>query len=84
MLNRYGFLSCVRNLTRPTILMPKIQSRHAQNKRSVEDSTVTPPPFKKHIVRQTKSADIHPTTDLDTVEYYFENGLCELFVDYFS
>ncbi|KAG2173254.1 hypothetical protein INT43_004628 [Umbelopsis isabellina] len=51
------------------------QSRNVQAKRSVEDSSVTPPPFKKQFVRQTKAADIHPTTDLDTVEYFFENGL---------
>lgn len=79
MLNRYGFLPCIRNLTRPRFLMPKIQSRNVQAKRSVEDSSVTPPPFKKQFVRQTKAADIHPTTDLDTVEYFFENGSCILY-----
>lgn len=79
MLNRYGFLPYIRNLTRPRILMSKIQSHNVQAKRSVEDSSVTPPPFKKQFVRQTKAADIHPTTDLDTVEYFFENGSCILY-----
>lgn len=72
MLTRYEYLPRIKFILGSIFLIPMVQNIHLQAKRKSDNAVQ--PPTKKRSIQQIKAADIHPTTDLDQAEYFFEKG----------
>lgn len=72
MLIRYEYLPRITSLIDSTFLIPMIQSVQIHTKRKMVTDDQSP--IKRRSPKQRKTVDIHTTTDIPQVEYYFENG----------